>query len=121
MVEPSLPFNNLQKDKRMNLPSVLTDLVTAQNNFESKAYANCFAETAVVFDEGKTHQGRKEIEHWITDANERYRAVMKPLSFEEKEGILQAEVSGNFTGSPIVMNYHLKMNEGLIESLKITG
>ena len=68
----------------MNLPKVLDDLVAAQNNFDSAAYANCFSETAVVFDEGKTHKGRKEIEHWIADANERYKAVMKPVGFEEK-------------------------------------
>lgn len=107
----------------MNLPKVLSDLVKTQNNFDSVAYANCFSETAVVFDEGKTHKGRKEIEHWIADANERYEAVMKPIDFEEKESesILKAEVSGNFEGSPIVLNYHLEITDGLIKSLKITG
>ena len=45
-----------------NLPKVIVDLVEAQNNFDSKAYANCFSQTAVVFDEGKTHQGQQEIE-----------------------------------------------------------
>jgi len=60
----------------MNLPKVITNLVVAQNNFDSVAYAQCFSETAVVFDEGKTHKGRKQIEQWIADANERYKAVM---------------------------------------------
>ncbi|MHA4844774.1 hypothetical protein ACX0G7_11450 [Flavitalea antarctica] len=44
----------------MNLPKVLANLVKAQNDFDSTAYADCFSETAVVFDEGKTHTGRKE-------------------------------------------------------------
>ncbi len=44
----------------MNLPKVVQDLVTAQNNFDSAAYANCFSETAEVFDEGKTHRGKKK-------------------------------------------------------------
>ncbi|MDQ1088547.1 hypothetical protein QE390_003093 [Siphonobacter sp. SORGH_AS 1065] len=123
MVELFLPFNNLLKDKTMNLPKVLTDLVTAQNNFDSVAYANCFLETAVVFDEGKTHKGRKEIEHWIADANERYEAVMKPVSFEEKEteSLLKAEISGKFNGSPTVLNYQLEIKDGFIQSLKVTG
>jgi ketosteroid isomerase-like protein len=103
----------------MNLPKIISDLVEAQNNFDSIAYANCFSETAVVFDEGKTHNGRKEIEHWIADANEKYNAMMKPLSFEES--ILKAEVSGNFAGSPIVLSYHLEIADELIQSLKITG
>ena len=107
----------------MNLPKIIADLVKAQNNFDSVTYANCFSESAVVFDEGKTHKGRKEIEQWIEDANERYNAVMKPVSYEEKEtgSILKAEVSGNFPGSPIVMSYHLAIADDLIQSLKITG
>jgi len=107
----------------MNLPKIVTELVKTQNNFDTAGYANCFSETAVVFDEGKTHRGRKEIEDWIADANERYEATMKPLSFEEKEAesILKAEVSGNFDGSPIVLSYHLEIGDELIQSLKIKG
>jgi hypothetical protein len=107
----------------MNLPKVVADLVVAQNNFDSVAYAQCFSVTAVVFDEGKTHKGRKQIEQWIADANERYKAVMKPGGFEENGSgtLLKAEVSGTFPGSPIVMTYHLKIADELIQSLKITG
>ncbi|MEJ2884403.1 nuclear transport factor 2 family protein [Pedobacter sp. GR22-6] len=107
----------------MNLPKIVADLVQTQNSFDSIAYANCFSETAVVFDEGKTHIGKTEIEHWIADANERYKATMKPLSFEEKEteSILKAEISGNFDGSPIALSYHLEIADDLINSLKITG
>ncbi|MDJ1498702.1 nuclear transport factor 2 family protein [Cytophagaceae bacterium DM2B3-1] len=106
----------------MTLPKVVDDLVAAQNTFDSVAYANCFSETAVVSDEGKTHKGRKEIEHWIADANERYQAVMKPVSFEknETESLLKAEVSGTFPGSPILMTFHLEIADELIQSLKTT-
>ena len=41
----------------MNLPKVILELVKAQDNFDSTAYANCFTDTAVVFDEGKNYQG----------------------------------------------------------------
>ncbi|MCF0052686.1 nuclear transport factor 2 family protein [Dyadobacter sp. LJ53] len=107
----------------MNLPKVVADLVETQNNFDSVAYANCFSETAVVFDEGKTHNGKKEIERWIADSNERYKATIKPVGFEEKEteSLLMAETSGNFEGSPIVLTYHLEIVDELIQSLKVTG
>lgn len=105
----------------MNLPKVVAELVKTQNNFDSVAYANCFTETAVVFDEGKTHNGRREIENWIEKANKEYQATMKPLEYSEKEEILKAEVSGNFPGSPIVLSYHLEIADELIQSLKITG
>jgi hypothetical protein len=107
----------------MNLPKVIADLVETQNSFDSLAYTNCFSETAVVFDEGKIHNGKIEIERWIADSNERYRATMKPVGFEEKENesLLKAETSGNFPGSPIVLTYHLAIVDGLIQSLKVTG
>lgn len=106
----------------MNLPKVLSDLVTAQNNFDSDAYAKCFSQTAVVKDEGKTHTGRKEIEAWIADSNERYSATINPVGYEENEteNILKARTSGNFPGSPITLNYHLVMADGLIQALKFT-
>jgi hypothetical protein len=107
----------------MNLPKVIAELVTAQNNFDSVAYAKCFSETAVVFDEGKTHTGRKEIERWIAEANERYQATMQPVSFEEQatESLLKAEISGSFDGSPLVLSYHVEIDNNLIQSLKITA
>lgn len=105
----------------MNLPKVVEELVKTQNNFDSVAYAKCFTETAVVFDESKTHNGRKEIENWIDKANKEYQATMKPLEYSTKEEILKAEVLGNFPGSPIVLSYHLEIADELIHSLKITG
>ena len=107
----------------MNLPKVVSDLVNTQNNFDSVAYASCFSETAIVYDEGKMHTGRKDIEHWIADANERYEAKMQPLSFEEKEteSILTVKASGKFDGSPITLSYHLEIADELIQTLKITG
>lgn len=123
MVVQYQQFNNLKNFKTMELPKVIADLVKAQNDFDSIAYTNCFAETAIVFDEGKTHNGRKEIQEWIADSNKRYRATIKPVSYEEYEtdSILKAETSGNFPGSPIVLSYHLVINDGLIQSLKFTG
>lgn len=104
----------------MNLPKVIIDLIEAQNNFDSVAYSNCFTENAEVFDEGKTHNGKVEIENWIDKANKEYNAVMKPLDYNEKENILSAEASGTFPGSPIVLKYHFQLSDGYIQSLKIT-
>lgn len=103
----------------MKLPKVVTELVNTQNNFDSLAYANCFSETAVVFDEGKTHKGRKEIQKWIDEANKKYQATMKPLEYSETENTLKTEVSGNFPGSPIVMTYLYEFQDDLIQSLRI--
>jgi hypothetical protein len=103
----------------MNLPEVVASLVKAQNNFDSTAYADCFSETAVVFDEGKTHTGRKEIKNWIDEANKKYGAKMNPIDYSEAEQTLKTEVYGSFAGSPITMKYHYEFENGLIQSLKI--
>lgn len=105
----------------MNLPNVIADLAKAQNNLDSVAYSNCFSETALVFDEGKIHKGKKAIQQWIKKANEQYQTVMKPLAYSAKDETLKAEVSGNFPGSPIVLSYQLELKDGLIQSLKIRG
>ncbi|MDQ0782181.1 nuclear transport factor 2 family protein [Chryseobacterium sp. W4I1] len=105
----------------MNLPNIVSKLVKAQNEFDSHAYADCFTETAVVHDEGKTHKGKTEIQNWIDTANKEYKASMKPLGYNETGHVLSAEISGNFPGSPVILKYHFEFSEGLIESLKITG
>jgi len=47
----------------MNLPPIVTRLVTAQNQFDSQAYSDCFTEDAIVHDEGRNHQGKTEIKN----------------------------------------------------------
>lgn len=107
----------------MNLPKVIADLVTAQNKFDSVAYANCFSETAVVLDEGKTHTGRRDIQEWIDESNKKYKSVMKPLAIADdgKTSVLSAECSGTFPGSPVILKFHFDIKDGLIQALKVTG
>ncbi|WP_330747000.1 nuclear transport factor 2 family protein [Chryseobacterium sp. CP-77] len=104
----------------MNLPNIISELVKAQENFDSHRYAECFTDTAVVYDEGKIHHGRIEIENWIRLANNEYQTVMKPQNFSQDENILEAEISGTFPGSPLVLQYHFDLRDGLIQTLKIT-
>lgn len=106
----------------MNLPNVLTDLIKAQNEFDAVAYANLFSETAEVFDEGKTHKGRFEIERWIDHSNKNYQSVMRPLEYTENgiTSILTAECSGTFPGSPITLKFHFDIVDGQIQHLKVT-
>jgi len=106
----------------MNLPKVIIDLIAAQDNFDSAAYADCFAETARVYDEGKDHEGKAEIEQWNVATNAKYSTVLKPLGFEGNEysGVLTAESSGTFPGSPIVLKHNFEFENGLIKSLRIT-
>lgn len=102
-----------------NVPKVIADLVIAQNNFDSSAYIDCFTETAVVFDEGKTHRGKTQIKNWIERAALEYKVVTKPLEYSINDRTLKAEISGSFPGSPLVLSYEFEFKNQLIESLKI--
>lgn len=106
----------------MNLPKVITDLIEAQNKFDSVAYANCFSESGIMLDEGKNHQGRTEIQHMIEQANKKYQSVMKPLEYTENgnSSVLLAECSGTFPGSPLVLKFHFDIVDGQIEYLNVT-
>ncbi len=105
----------------MNLPKVIAELVKSQNEFDSAAYADCFAEDAQVFDEGKMHNGKAEIEKWIDKSNTDYKATMEPLNYDEKEDILSAKIAGSFPGSPLILKFHFKIADGKIQNLKVTG
>jgi hypothetical protein len=106
----------------MELPQLVARFVETQNSQNSKAYTECFTESAIVHDEGKTHTGKEEIRRWIEEANEKYQSVMMPLKYEETDsnGTLTAEVSGTFPRSPIVLKFHLGLKDGLINSLKVS-
>ncbi|OLY94365.1 hypothetical protein SAMN05444008_10546 [Cnuella takakiae] len=105
----------------MNLPNVVTGLIKSQEQFDSAAFANFFAADAVVFDEGKTHQGRMAIQQWNAQTNQEYQTTLQPMGYAETEGggVLTTQVSGTFPGSPIVAKYHLQIADDLIQSLKI--
>ena len=107
----------------MKLPKVIDDLILAQNNFDSAAYANCFSETGEMLEEGKIYKGRVAVQQLIEETNEKYRSVMKPLAYTENgaTSVLAAEVSGTFPGSPLVLNFHFNIVDGQIHHLKVTG
>lgn len=107
----------------MNLHKVIASLIEAQNSHDSHAYVECFSESAIVHDEGKTHKGKAEIRQWIERSDNEYHTELKPLNYEETaaENLLTAEVSGDFPGSPATLQFHFGLEHGLISSLRITG
>ncbi|MEO3405044.1 nuclear transport factor 2 family protein [Mucilaginibacter sp. CAU 1740] len=107
----------------MNIPDVIKQLITAQNKLDAAAYAHCFSADATVLDEGKTYHGVIEIEQWISAANDKYKTQMVPLDFVHLDGkdVLTTEISGTFDGSPVILSYNFVIEQGLIQTLKVTG
>lgn len=105
----------------MKFPKPIAELIAAQDKYDSKAFAETFSETAVVYDEGKTYRGKKEIRNWNETTNAKYRTKYKPLEALTEDGkvTLTIKVSGTFDGSPIVLKYNFEVKDGKIISLKI--
>ncbi|WP_256006914.1 nuclear transport factor 2 family protein [Pedobacter deserti] len=107
----------------MKLPKVVERFIETQNSYDSKSYTECFTESAIVHDEGKVHRGKEEIRRWIEHSNEAYQSSMELVDYEQagSNGVLTANVSGTFPGSPIVLKFHMELKDELIDSLKVTG
>ena len=107
----------------MNLPKVINDLTRAQNNLDGAAFSECFVEDGVVKDDGITLRGRKEISGWIQRTSEKYQTFLRPLEYKEQadESVLVVEAHGNFKGSPTILKYNFRTQNGLVEYLRITA
>jgi len=105
----------------MKLPSIIADLLTAQEKYDSEAFSECFSDDAVVFDEGKTYRGKKEVRQWNEMTNAKYKTKYEPLEISNNEDgiILTAKISGTFPGSPAIIKYHFETKNGKITSLHI--
>ena len=107
----------------MDLSKVISDLIEAQNEHNSKTFADQFSEDAVVYDEGKTHYGTEAIRQWNEATNAEYNAKIKLLEVVNsgKKSVATVLVSGTFDGSPITLNYNFEIENNKINPLKITG
>ena len=105
------------------LPKVLADLLIAQNEHNSTAYANNFTENAIVYDEGHNYHGKPAIKRWNETTNEKYQTKLEPIgiSKKENESVLTVMVSGTFDGSPLPLKYHFVIEESKIASLRVTN
>lgn len=82
----------------------------------------CFAADAQVLDEGGQHQGHAAIAAWFLDTRQKYAFQAKPLSHtaNNQHQIVVAEVTGNFPGSPIQLNYSFLLQANKIQFLEIS-
>jgi hypothetical protein len=109
-----------QATKSLNLPRPIAAYFAADKG-DGEAVSRCFAENAVVKDEGHTHKGRAAIIAWKTDASAKYQYTSEPLACEEKEGktVVTSHLVGNFPGSPVDLRYFFNLEGDKIASLEI--
>ncbi|KWR90267.1 polyketide cyclase [Cupriavidus sp. IDO] len=105
----------------MTLPAPLGAYLASEASPDTSALASCFAADAVVRDEGRTIRGLDAIKAWKTDAKARYQYRIEPLDTSQDGATvtMQARLTGNFPGSPVVLTYTFVLAEGKIASLEI--
>ena len=103
------------------LPPLLATMIAAHNAHDGGAFTACFADDAIVRDEGKIHLGHAAIQTWFDDLCQRYRPVFEVTDVARVDGepVLTGNVAGTFDGSPIQLRFYTALDEGKIIALKI--
>jgi hypothetical protein len=104
----------------LNLPEPIAAYFAADKQ-SPEALARCFAAKATVKDEGQTHTGVHAIKAWKAAASAAYTYTVEPFALEQKGSsqVVRSRVTGNFSGSPVDLQYHFRLERGLIASLEI--
>lgn len=105
----------------LELPKPIAAYFTADKQ-DSEAVAQCFTDTAVVKDEGRTYHGRAAIKQWKADAASKYQYTSEPFACEQKDGkfVVTSRLTGNFPGSPVNLRFIFGLDGDKIASLDIT-
>ena len=106
----------------MTLPKPIAEYFTAANSGDADRVAACFAEDAVVRDEGHVRQGRAAILDWAAEVRRKYRFHAEILSIEEASDrtLVTAHLTGDFPGNPVDLRYWFKLAGPAIIALEIS-
>ncbi|WP_257235000.1 nuclear transport factor 2 family protein [Pleomorphomonas sp. JP5] len=104
----------------INLPAPISDYFEADKT-DGDAMAKCFTNTAVVKDEGQTHEGREAIRAWRREASTKYSYVSEPHSVAQDgdRTVVTSRLTGNFPGSPVDLRFFFHLDGNKIAELEI--
>ena len=105
----------------LDLPMPIAVYIAAENGGDPGALSQCFAEGAVVRDEGKTIKGLAAIKRWKAETKKKYQHTVEPLASVQKgdKTVVTNRLTGNFPGSPIELQFIFKLDGEKIVSLEI--
>jgi hypothetical protein len=83
--------------------------------------ARCFAEQAVVRDEGHIYRGRAAIGQWKADTSAKFNYTSEPVAVDHEDGkiVVTSQVVGDFPGSPVDLRYFFVLDGDKIAYLEI--
>ena len=104
-----------------HLPKPIELFMSSENTHEPDAVADCFAPDATVRDEGRTRAGLNEIAAWRRQTQAKYHHTVTPVAVTQRAGktIVTTEMTGNFPGSPVTVDFVFQLKGDRITSLEI--
>jgi hypothetical protein len=105
----------------MNLPGPISAYLKAKNEHDVDAMLAPFDEDATVKDEGQEHHGRSAVRSWLEDVTRKYRVTLDVKDVRDTNGttVVSGLVSGNFPGSPVLLDYTFTLSGPTIARLEI--
>jgi len=106
----------------VKLPECIANYFEADRKRSAEAVADCFADAAVVVDEGHTYTGRDAIRQWKADSSTKYTYSVEPFSIstEGERTTVVSHLAGDFPGSPLDLRYQFVLDGQKIAGLEIT-
>jgi len=105
----------------LTLPHAISIYFDISNGVDITRVKLCFTPDAVVFDEGKTHQGHSDIEAWQRAAQTAFDYSVEPrqIHTEGARVTVTSSVVGNFPNSPVELKHVFCLVDGKINTLEI--
>jgi hypothetical protein len=93
----------------------------ASDVYDRALLAGCFANDAILYDEGKVYHGPETISGHILKANRDAKVMTEITDCVEKNGetVVTATLTGNFEGSPIPLDFHFNVENEKVKALSI--
>jgi len=104
-----------------NLPRPIALYVEADNTGDPNLLDQCFAENSTVRDENETYKGLASIKKWKAETKTKYQHTVEPLRLVEQDGkfVLTNKLAGNFSGSPIELDFVFTVQGDKIMAIEI--
>ena len=105
----------------IQLPPHVDLYIQLENAGDTERLSECFAPNAIIRDEGRTYEGLAAIKAWKAETKKKYHHTVTPLAVAQQKGktVLKAQLTGNFPGSPVTVNFDFVLEAGKILSLEI--
>jgi hypothetical protein len=105
----------------LDMPQSVARYFESEKSADTDVIPECFAQDAVVHDEGRTFRGVDAIKAWKSEAKAKYRYTAEVLAASQSGDrcLVRARLTGDFAGSPIELSYAFTLRNDRISTLEI--